>query len=134
MEEGVAEGGKDRPQETAAPVPERGSSGTPASCDGGRHHELGALRRLVPDLLDGHGGIAVITGPTGIGKTFLARSFVTGLPDGLLAVTAGPNWHLETPALWPVRQIARALLLRGSKEVEQAWQRLDRVPPQGTTG
>ena len=76
----------------------------------------------------------MVTGPTGIGKTFLARSFLTGLPAHLLAVTAGPIWHLETPALWPVRQIARALLLRGSGEVQEAWQRLDWVPPHGTTG
>jgi AAA ATPase domain len=132
--EGVAEAGQGRPQETSAPAPAGGSSATPASCDGGRDHELGTLRRLVPDLLGGRGGVVVITGPTGIGKTFLARSFVAELPEGLLAVTAGPNWHLETPALWPMRQIARALLLHGSPEVEQTWQRLDRVPPPGTTG
>jgi hypothetical protein len=132
--EGVTDAGQGRPREASAPAPERGPSPPPASSDGGRHHELGALRRLIPDLLDGHGGVAVITGPTGIGKTFLARSFLTELPDGLLAVAAGPNWHLETPALWPMRQIARALLLHGSTQVEQAWQRLDRVPPEGTTG
>lgn len=117
-----------------APAPDRVSWRIPTASGGGRRHEMDTLRHLLPDLLGGRGGVAVVSGPAGIGKTFLAHSFLTELPKSVLSVTAASMGHRETPTLWPVRQIARSLLLRGPGELRDVWERLDRIPPQSLTG
>lgn len=94
----------------------------------GRRRELTQIRGLVPDLTEGRGGLVLLTGPTGIGKTFLAHTFLQELPPSVLTVTASPLGYLQTPGLWPVQQIARAMLRRGPDEARQEFDRLTRGP------
>lgn len=78
----------------------------------GRDGELAQIRRFVAELPAGRGGLVAITGPAGIGKTFLARGVLNELPPGVLAVTATSRVRMPVPALWPVRQLIRAIQQR----------------------
>jgi predicted ATPase len=47
-----------------------------------RDHELATLRTLLGELSGGHGGIALISGEAGIGKTALVDRFLHPAPVG----------------------------------------------------
>ncbi|MEJ2577547.1 MAG: LuxR family transcriptional regulator [Kineosporiaceae bacterium] len=94
----------------------------------GRERELAQLRDFVPDLAAGRGGLVLLTGPTGIGKTYLAHTFLQDLPPSVLTVTTSPLGYLRTPGLWPVHQIARALLPHGPDSTRQEFARLTDDP------
>ena len=79
----------------------------------GRSHELARLHSALNEAVAGRGGLAVVTGEPGIGKTALARAFVE------VAAARGASWAWGTcwdgggaPAYWPWVQIARALTRR----------------------
>jgi hypothetical protein len=79
----------------------------------GRGHELARLDNALTEAIDGRGGLVVVTGEPGIGKTALARAFVD------VAAARGAAWAWGTcwdgggaPAYWPWVQVARALARR----------------------
>ncbi len=76
----------------------------------GRGRELEQLDAALSDAIARRGGLVVVTGEPGIGKTALARAFVEH------AAARGASWAWGTcwdgggaPAYWPWVQIARAL-------------------------
>jgi DNA-binding CsgD family transcriptional regulator len=74
----------------------------------GRRDELRLLDRRLADARAGTGGVVLITGPAGIGKTRLIEEFVAtvdGLPTGWGAAVPDPGM----PALWPWTRALRAL-------------------------
>lgn len=79
-----------------------------------RPSEQARIRQVMAGLDAGRGGMVLITGPAGIGKTFLAHSALQDLPSHVRTVTAGPLGYLPTPGLWPVRQIIRTLRRPGN--------------------
>jgi tetratricopeptide (TPR) repeat protein len=76
----------------------------------GRDRELDQLDAALGDAIAGRGGLVVVTGEPGIGKTALARVFV----DRAAARGASSAWGTcwdggGAPALWPWVQVVRAL-------------------------
>src|ERR1044072_9221701 len=76
----------------------------------GRGRELARLDDALSDAIAGHGGVVVVTGEPGIGKTALARAFV----ERASARGAGRAWGTcgdggGPPAYWPWMQIPRPL-------------------------
>lgn len=76
----------------------------------GRGVELDQLDAALGDAVEGRGGLVVVTGEPGIGKTALARVFV----DRAAARGAFSAWGTcwdggGAPALWPWVQVVRAL-------------------------
>ena len=76
----------------------------------GRSSELARLDDALSEAIAGRGGLVVVTGEPGIGKTALARAFVDS------AAARGASWAWGTcwdgggaPAYWPWVQVARAL-------------------------
>jgi hypothetical protein len=89
----------------------------------GRAHPAAALRAELDRAVASHGGLVLVTGEAGIGKTTL----VTGLADdarrrGAL-VLAGACWDSDSaPGYWPWVQVVRAL----RRELpEEEWARAD---------
>jgi tetratricopeptide (TPR) repeat protein len=79
----------------------------------GRGRELAQLDAALTDAIAHRGGLVVVTGEPGIGKTALARAFVEH------AGTRGASWAWGTcwdgggaPAYWPWVQIVRELARR----------------------
>jgi tetratricopeptide (TPR) repeat protein len=79
----------------------------------GRGRELGQLDAALSDAIARRGGLVVVTGEPGIGKTALARAFVEH------AESRGASWAWGTcwdgggaPAYWPWVQIVRELARR----------------------
>jgi tetratricopeptide (TPR) repeat protein len=79
----------------------------------GRKRELDQLDAALADALVDRGGLVLLTGEPGIGKTALAREFVER------AAARGASWAWGTcwdgggaPAYWPWVQIVRALARR----------------------
>jgi len=78
-----------------------------------REAELSALEAALGDALAGRGGVIVLQGPAGIGKTSLLDTLREAAPERGLAVAAARGSELETAYAWGV---ARQLLeprLRG---------------------
>ncbi|GAA4451696.1 ATP-binding protein [Phytohabitans houttuyneae] len=76
----------------------------------GREHPAGQLRAEVARATDSHGGLVLVTGEAGIGKTTL----VTGAADEARArgalVLGGACWDSDSaPGYWPWVQVLRAL-------------------------
>jgi hypothetical protein len=76
----------------------------------GREHPAGVLRAEVARAADSHGGLVLVTGEAGIGKTTL----VTGAADEARArgalVLGGACWDSDSaPGYWPWVQVLRAL-------------------------
>jgi tetratricopeptide (TPR) repeat protein len=76
----------------------------------GRDHPAGLLRAEVARAGDSHGGLVLVTGEAGIGKTTL----VTGAADEARArgalVLGGACWDSDSaPGYWPWVQVVRAL-------------------------
>jgi DNA-binding CsgD family transcriptional regulator len=74
----------------------------------GRQQELSLLTRRLADARGGCGGVVLISGPAGIGKTRLVEEFLAGAgetPTGWGAAVADAGM----PALWPWTRALRAL-------------------------
>src|ERR1700709_2609591 len=76
----------------------------------GRGRELAQLDAALSGAIAGRGGLVVVTGEPGIGKTALTRVFVER------AAARGASWAWGTcwdgggaPAYWPWVQVVRAL-------------------------
>ncbi|MCK9876730.1 AAA family ATPase [Frankia sp. Ag45/Mut15] len=89
----------------------------------GRQAELAALRTRLRDAAHGHGGVALISGPAGIGKTrlleeLLRASTTASTPAPMpLPLPVGRGYCRPdhgTPPLWPWQQALRSLARAGA--------------------
>jgi tetratricopeptide (TPR) repeat protein len=75
----------------------------------GRLRELGELSAVVAESAAGRGGLFMVTGEPGIGKSRLMEEFAGLLADQGWRVLAGRCWeHGGAPAYWPWIQVVRA--------------------------
>jgi DNA-binding CsgD family transcriptional regulator/tetratricopeptide (TPR) repeat protein len=74
----------------------------------GRDAELGALRAHLADALDGRGGLAIVRGEAGLGKSRLCRELIDGVSGAGKVVTVGRA--TPTGASAPYRPLAEAVL------------------------
>ncbi|MGW7296967.1 ATP-binding protein [Streptomyces sp. NPDC054829] len=78
----------------------------------GREDVLRAVRGHVERAVGGHGGVLLVTGEAGIGKSSLAGCVVEEARGrgGGLTVLRGACWDADgTPGLWPWMQVVRTL-------------------------
>jgi tetratricopeptide (TPR) repeat protein len=83
----------------------------------GREPELAALQALLADAYVGKGGIALLEGEPGIGKTRTAEEFAQEAPRSGARVLWGRCYHDEgAPAFWPWVQVIRAYARGGDPQ------------------
>ncbi|WNG83069.1 BTAD domain-containing putative transcriptional regulator [Mycobacterium sp. ITM-2016-00316] len=84
---------------------------TQAQAPVGRRRELDGLQRAVADTaVRGHGGMTVLIGESGIGKTTLASAAVDlAARLGMTTAWAGHNTEIATPVLWTWTRVLRSL-------------------------
>lgn len=76
----------------------------------GRDRELIRLRRLLSAAADGRGGVAVVLGESGVGKTELAIEATHLAAElGMISVLAGHAGGVRTPPMWAWAQVLRGL-------------------------
>jgi tetratricopeptide (TPR) repeat protein len=76
----------------------------------GRDRELGELLAGLQDAIEGRGGLFLIVGESGIGKTALADRLASGAAERGALVLWSRCWEGPgAPPLWPWAQIIRAL-------------------------
>ena len=77
----------------------------------GRDQLLAQLRRAAQDAAAGRGGLVLLTGEAGIGKTALAAAAAADAEGRGARVAWGWGWQGEgAPAYWPWVQVLRALV------------------------
>jgi DNA-binding winged helix-turn-helix (wHTH) protein/tetratricopeptide (TPR) repeat protein len=79
----------------------------------GRAGALRALREAWQRAASGAGGLALVSGAPGIGKTRLVERFASEVERAGGAVLVG-RCREDVPAFWPFAQVLRALLARGA--------------------
>lgn len=78
----------------------------------GREPALAVLRAALADLCIGRGGLVVVTGAAGIGKSRLAQELVDeASAEGLVTARGYAVDDAGAPALWPWRRIGRDMAL-----------------------
>ena len=82
-----------------------------------REEELGAIERWLGDVKEGEGGIGLLEGPAGIGKTALLRVVAQRAEEVGASVLRARGGELEHSAAWAV---ARELLLPGLAALDGA--------------
>ncbi|GIH28256.1 hypothetical protein Aph01nite_65660 [Acrocarpospora phusangensis] len=76
----------------------------------GRDHPAGVLRAEIGRAADSHGGLVLVTGEAGIGKTTLVTGAVEEARRLGALVLSGSCWHSEeAPGFWPWVQVLRGL-------------------------
>ncbi|WP_189210792.1 ATP-binding protein [Actinokineospora fastidiosa] len=76
----------------------------------GRDHPAGVLRGEVDRVRDSHGGLVLVTGEAGIGKTTLVTTAADEARRQGTLVLSGSCWDSDSvPGLWPWVQVVRAL-------------------------
>jgi AAA ATPase domain len=76
----------------------------------GREHPAGVLRAEIDRAADSHGGLVLVTGEAGIGKTTLAGAAAEHARRRGALVLGGACWDAENaPGWWPWVQVVRAL-------------------------
>jgi len=75
----------------------------------GRERELAELGSALESMLAGHGGVFLISGEAGIGKTELAEQFAHRARTRGARALWGRCWESGAPAFWPWIQILRTL-------------------------
>ncbi|KAA6212128.1 ATP-binding protein [Streptomyces albofaciens JCM 4342] len=85
----------------------------------GREHSVRMLRSRLERARASHGGLVLVTGEAGIGKTSLVRSAVDEAREsGGMLVVHGTCWDSDsTPGFWPWTQAVRSLR-RGASAAE----------------
>ncbi|MFB9556663.1 ATP-binding protein [Streptomyces roseoviridis] len=87
----------------------------------GRDDSLRAVRARIERAVAGHGGVLLITGEAGIGKTSLAGRAVQEARGVGLAVLRGACWDADgTPGYWPWTQVVRSLRRSARTETWEA--------------
>ncbi|NUR85814.1 MAG: AAA family ATPase, partial [Nonomuraea sp.] len=83
----------------------------------GRAHPAALLRAEVTRVIDSHGGLVLVTGEAGIGKTTLVTSAAAEARRAGAVVVGGACWDsASAPGYWPWVQIIRALRRAASPE------------------
>jgi DNA-binding winged helix-turn-helix (wHTH) protein len=99
-----------------APGPGAGSAGGAVRLVG-REAELERLRGLWAEAVAGRGGLAIVAGPPGIGKTRLAEAFAAEVADAGGRVLVGRGREGEgVPAFWIFAQVLRRLVEEAGSE------------------
>lgn len=76
----------------------------------GRAHPAGVLRAEISRAVDSHGGLVLVTGEAGIGKTTLVTDAVDEARARGALVLSGSCWDsTAAPGFWPWVQVVRAL-------------------------
>jgi hypothetical protein len=76
----------------------------------GRDHPAGVLRAEIGRAVDSHGGLVLVTGEAGIGKTTLVTDAMEVAREQGALVLSGSCWDSSAaPGLWPWVQVIRAL-------------------------
>lgn len=76
----------------------------------GREKEKEHAARAVDRALGGHGGVLVLLGPSGIGKSRLAHVIAQAAAERGAKVAWGRTWEAgDAPAYWPWSRVFRAL-------------------------
>ncbi|GAB1824131.1 ATP-binding protein [Herbidospora sp. RD11066] len=76
----------------------------------GRDHPVGLLRAEIGRALDSHGGLVLVTGEAGIGKTTLVTGGVEEAKRAGALVLGGSCWQSDgAPGYWPWVQVIRAM-------------------------
>ncbi|MGW1140837.1 ATP-binding protein [Streptomyces zhihengii] len=86
----------------------------------GRDHPAGVLRAEIGRATDSHGGLVLVTGEAGIGKTTLVTEAADEARRRGALVLGGSCWDSDSaPGYWPWVQVVRGLR-RGCPEAEWA--------------
>ncbi|PRX45405.1 putative ATPase [Prauserella shujinwangii] len=86
----------------------------------GREHPASVLRAEIDRTAESHGGLVLVTGEAGIGKTTLVTDAADEARRRGALVLSGSCWHSENaPGYWPWVQVLRALR-RGTQPGEWA--------------
>ncbi|GAA0736507.1 AAA family ATPase [Dactylosporangium roseum] len=76
----------------------------------GREHPAGVLRAEIDRVAESHGGLVLVTGEPGIGKTTLVTGAAEAARDRGVTVVGGRCWDSESaPGYWPWVQVLRGL-------------------------
>ncbi|MCX4963526.1 AAA family ATPase [Streptomyces sp. NBC_00654] len=76
----------------------------------GRDHPAGVLRSEIGRATDSHGGLVLVTGEAGIGKTALVMDAAHGAKRRGALVVGGSCWDSDsTPGYWPWVQVLRGV-------------------------
>lgn len=87
----------------------------------GRDHHAGILRAQVARTLDSHGGLVLVTGEAGIGKTTLVTTVANQARRLGALVLSGACWDSgSAPGYWPWVQVVRGLRRATTAEEWQA--------------
>jgi len=91
----------------------------------GRDHPAALLRGGIDRVINSHGGLVLVTGEAGIGKTALVTWAANEARRSGALVLSGSCWDSESaPGYWPWVQVIRGLRRNMS---EQEWRAADRV-------
>ena len=83
----------------------------------GRDHPAGVLRAELSRAASSHGGLVLVTGEAGIGKTTLVTGVAEEARRSGALVLSGACWDSESaPGYWPWTQVIRALRRTASPE------------------
>ncbi|MFD4115837.1 ATP-binding protein [Streptomyces niveus] len=85
----------------------------------GREHPAGVLRAEIGRATDSHGGLVLIAGEAGIGKTTLVTAAAQEARQRGALVLGGSCWEGSAPGYWPWVQVVRGMR-RGLDEAEWA--------------
>ncbi|MBF6210329.1 AAA family ATPase [Nocardia puris] len=87
----------------------------------GRDHPAALLRERLRRTVSSHGGVTLVSGEAGIGKTALVTEVVGEFPAADALVLTATAWSGDgTPGLWPWVQILRGLRRAGWAQVDAA--------------
>ncbi|WP_164251924.1 AAA family ATPase [Streptomyces sp. S4.7] len=85
----------------------------------GRDHPAGVLRAEIGRATDSHGGLVLVAGEAGIGKTTLVTAVALEARQRGALVLGGSCWEGSAPGYWPWVQVVRGMR-RGLREQEWA--------------
>ncbi|MFI6084870.1 ATP-binding protein [Streptomyces sp. NPDC051217] len=85
----------------------------------GRDHPAGVLRAEIGRATDSHGGLVLVAGEAGIGKTTLVTAAAQEARQRGALVLGGSCWEGSAPGYWPWVQVVRGMR-RGLGEAEWA--------------